>query len=56
MCEVLKEIMKPELDEAVKEARLQERIKVYYKFGKFPKEIAEMVLCPLDYVKEVLNM
>ena len=56
MCEALKEIMKPELDEAVKEARLQERIKVCYEFGKSPEEIAEMVSCSLEYVKEVLNM
>lgn len=64
MCEALKEIMKPEIDEAVEEAvaeavektKIQERIKVYYEVGKSPEEIAEMVSCSLDYVKEVLNM
>lgn len=60
MCEALKEIMKPEIDEAVAEAvektKIQERIKVYYEVGKSPEEIAEMVSCSLDYVKEVLNM
>lgn len=68
MCEALKEIMKPEIDEAVEEAvekavaeavaktKIQERIKVYHEFGKSPEEIADMVSCSLDYVKEVLNM
>jgi len=56
MCEALKEIMKPEIDEAVKEAKVQERIKTYQECGKLPEEIAKLVSCSLEYVYSVLNM
>lgn len=64
MCEALKEIMKPEIDEAVEKAvaeavaetKMQERVKVYYECGKAPEEIATLVSCSLDNVKEILNI
>ena len=50
MCQALKDIMKPELDENT----LVTRIKTYSECGKTLEEIAELCNCSLEYVNEVL--
>ncbi len=56
MCQALKEIMRPDFEEDIKESFIKGQIKTYYECGVTPEDIAEKVECSLEYVNEVLGM
>lgn len=63
MCQALKEIMRPDFEEEIKESfnegfqkgQIHSRIKTYYECGVTPEDIAKKISCSVEYANEVLG-